>query len=86
MFTIPLTLAQAAASLYVLFICLMVLRAMSGSTRHLVRLAYLALSTGALCGAVTSISAPTITSAVMATGMALFLVCTERRTSCGLSN
>ena len=52
----PLILAQAAACAYVLFLCVMALRIMSPSTRHLIRLSYLFLGAGALCGAVTAVS------------------------------
>lgn len=83
---IPLTLAQMAACGYVLFICLMVLRVMTHSTRHLVRLSYLFLSAGALAGIITGLETPSFPNAIMAIGVALFLAVNERRASCGLSN
>lgn len=79
MLNIPLTLAQAAASLYVLFICVMVLHAMTRSTRHLIRLTYVLLGAGSLCGAVTALSAPTFANALLVLGVALYLACNERR-------
>lgn len=86
MMTIPLTLAQVASCGYVLFICLMVLKAMLHSTRMLVRVSYLFLSTGAFAGVVTGIESPTFTNALMGIGLALFLAVNERRAPCGLNS
>lgn len=86
MMTIPLTLAQVASCGYVLFVCLMVLKAMLPSTRLLVRVSYLFLSTGAFAGIVTGIESPTFASALLGIGTALFLAVNERRAPCGLNN
>lgn len=83
---IPLAAAQVAACLYVLYICVMVLHAMSGTTRILVRLSFLLLSAGALSGAVTALANPSFTNTLMAIGLALFLAANERREPCGLSS
>lgn len=79
MLTIPLTLAQAAACAYVLYVCVMVIHAMTGGTRHLIRLAYLLLAAGALVGVISAIPSPSIANALMAGGLALFLAGNERR-------
>lgn len=79
MLTIPLTLAQASASAYVLFVGLMVLRKMTHATALRWRTAYLLLSAGALYSGISSIPAPSVSNALLAAGVAIFLACNERR-------
>jgi len=71
-----LTTIQVAACGYVLYICIMVLNAMSKDTRLTVRGSYLALSFGSMAGIV---GEPSLPNAVYAIGVALFLACNERR-------
>lgn len=79
MLTIPLTLLQVAACAYVLFICIMVLNAMSLFTRHAMRVAYILLAAGALAGIHSAVAAPRFSDGLLAAGVALFLACNGRR-------
>lgn len=73
---ILLTSIQVAACGYVLYVCCMVLNAMTKNTRHTVRWSYLALSFGSLAGIV---GEPSLSGCVYAIDVALFLACNERR-------
>lgn len=79
MLIILLTVWQIAACFYVLFVCVMVLNAMSQMTRHAMRFAHLLLAAGAVAGVHSALVHPDLSSSLLSSGLALFLVCNERQ-------
>jgi len=76
-----LSMLQATACAYVLFIAVLVLNAMGPYTRHTMRISYVLLAAGALAGVYSAITAPNFGNGLMALGVALFIACNERRSN-----
>ncbi len=74
------TIIQALAALYVLGVALLALNRMGPSTRHLVRLSYLALAGGAMAAIASSYVARDIFECIFALGVALYMAVDRRKT------
>lgn len=73
------SIIQAAAALYVLGMGLLALNRMSHSTRHVVRLAHVALVGGAAAAVASCFGARDIFECVFAVGVALYIATDQRR-------